>query len=42
MDELTKSFRDDKGAIIEHFEEMPSDAALAFYGIRVLIQYRKL
>jgi len=33
MDELTKSFRDDKGAIIEHFERMPSDAALAFYGI---------
>jgi hypothetical protein len=40
MDELTASFRDDKGAIIEHFEEMPSDAALAFYGIRAQILLR--
>ena len=32
MNELTRSFREDKGAVIEHFEEMASDAALAFYG----------
>ena len=37
MDELEQSFHEDKGAIIEHFEEMPSDAALAFYGQRVYL-----